>query len=145
VAFVSVTRLRIRSLRFLVPFLLATNHSRRQLRAADGFVEGRLTLELPFAFWTMTVWESLEAMRQFRNAAPHLDAMRRLPKWCDEASYVHWEQGVLDVPSIDVAHARLRDEGKISKVSYPTAAHAAGRTAGDRKPRPAPTFRSSQS
>ncbi len=114
-AFVSVTRLRIRSARFVPEFLIATTRSRRQLRRSAGFVDGRLTLELPLAFWTMTVWADLDAMRRFRNAAPHKDAMVRLLNWCDEASYVHWEQATDDVPSIDVAHSRLRNEGKRRK------------------------------
>ena len=139
--FVSVTRLRIRSVRFLPQFLLAASRSRTQLRAAAGFLEGRLMLELPFAFWTASVWDTRESMRAFRNAPPHLQAMRELPRWCDEASYVHWEQSDAAMPSIDVSHARLDGEGKLSKVHHPTAAHAAGRTVSDKKPRPAPTFR----
>src|SRR5262249_31015517 len=102
-AFVSVTRLRVRSIWFVLPFVLASRRSRQQLRRSPGFIEGRLTIEFPMAFWTMSIWRSHDDMRGFRNAPPHLDAMRRLPRWCDEASYVHWEQRDTELPSIDVA------------------------------------------
>lgn len=139
-AFVSITRLKVRSGRFLIPFLLATWRSRRQLRRAPGFKEGRLTIEWPPAFWTMTVWADLEMMRQFRNAAPHKDAMVKLLDWCGEAAYTHWEQPNETMPSEDVAFNRLRDEGRTSKVRHPTPAHLSGKTVSDRKPRPSATF-----
>jgi hypothetical protein len=140
-AFVSVTRLRIRSLWYVLPFSIASRRSRRQLRQAPGFLEGRLTIEFPRAFWTMTIWKSQEDMRRFRNAPPHLEAMRHLPKWCDEASYVHWEQRDPQLPPIDDAYHVLRKQGTTSKVNHPTAAHSAGQTTSDKKPRPAKTFR----
>jgi hypothetical protein len=140
-AFVSVTRLRVRSIWFLLPFTLASLRTRQQLRRAPGFIEGRLTIEFPFAFWTMSIWKSHDDMRRFRNAPPHLDAMRRLPHWCDEASYVHWEQRDTELPSIDAAYRILHKQGITSKVTHPTAAHSAGQTTSGKKPRPAQTFR----
>src|SRR5215468_3511696 len=107
-AFVSVTRLRVRSIWYFLPFSLAAWRSRDQLRHAPGFIEGRLTIEFPFAFWTMTIWKSQEDMR-------------RLPHWCDEASYVHWEQRDLQLPPIDEAYVQLRNQGITSKVTHPTA------------------------
>ena len=140
-AFVSVTRLRVRSIWFLLPFILASLRSRQQLRRAPGFIEGRLTIEFPFAFWTMSIWKSHDDMRRFRNAPPHLDAMRRLPHWCDEASYVHWEQRDTELPSIDAAYRILHKQGITSKVTHPTPAHSAGQTTSGKKPLAAQTFR----
>jgi hypothetical protein len=139
-AFVSVTRLRVRSLWFLLPFSLVTRRSRDQLLRSPGFIEGRLTIEFPFAFWTMTIWKSQDDMRRFRNAPPHLEAMRRLPQWCDEASYIHWEQRDMQLPPVNEAYLLLRNQGITSKVTHPTAAHSAGQTTSSKKPRPAKTF-----
>lgn len=143
-AFVSVTRLRLRSFRFLLPFLVSTTQSRRQVRRAPGFVEGRMSIEFPRAFWTVTVWESRDAMREFRNTAAHLRAMPRLLAWCDEGSYANWEQPVPEAPPLDVAHQRLRTEGHVSKVNHPSPTHAAGKTTSDAVARPAPAFRSAR-
>jgi hypothetical protein len=138
--FVSVTRLRVRSLRFLPLFAITTMRTRRQLLDADGFVQGRLTIEWPLAFWTMTVWNTVDAMRRYRNHPPHKGAMVRLLDWCDEASYVHWEQATTDVPSVDVAYGRLQAEGKTSKVRHPTSAHADGATVSAKRPQSTPPF-----
>ena len=76
----------------------------------------------------------LSALVWRRNAAPHLEAMRRLPNWCDEASYIHWEQRATQLPPIDDVYLLLRNQGITSKVSHPTAAHAAGQTTSSKKP-----------
>jgi hypothetical protein len=75
-------------------------------------------------------------MRAFRNGGRHQRAMPRLLKWCNEASYVHWEQAEPTMPSLDSAFDRLRTGGRISKVLRPTANQLAGRTTSTKKPLP---------
>jgi hypothetical protein len=135
--FVSITRLRVRQWRFLPSFLVHALRSRRQAQYSAGFLGGAFATELPLGFWTFTVWTDEHAMRAFRNTAAHMRAMPRLIHWCDEASYVHWQQDDTSAPTPAVAFKRLRDTGKTSKVNYPSAAHAAGRTTAGREPKPA--------
>jgi hypothetical protein len=133
-AVISVTRLHLRSLRFLPPFAWHTWRSARQLRASAGFVHGRFANELPYGFWTMTVWRDVGAIRAFRDSAAHRVAMKKLLGWCDEASFVHWEADGTALPPPTEAHARLLQAGQTSKVNHPSAAHRSGRTAADRIP-----------
>jgi len=86
---------------------------------------GRLMLEAHLVFWTATVWESEAAMRAFRSSGAHMQAMPKLLDWCDEASYVHWEQDSAELPSWAEAHRRMVTEGKLSKVKNPSPAQAA--------------------
>ncbi|HEX2100124.1 MAG TPA: DUF3291 domain-containing protein, partial [Candidatus Synoicihabitans sp.] len=135
---VSITRLRLRSARFLPGFAWHTWLSTRQVRRSPGFLGGYLAGGPGLAFWTVTVWTDQEAMRAFRSAGAHLSAMRKLIDWCDEAAVTHWDQPLTESPSAETASARLRGEGRLSKVRHPSPAHAAGQTWPDGKvPRPA--------
>jgi hypothetical protein len=35
-------------------------------------------------------------MKMFRNGEAHRKAMQKLPFWCDEAAYTHWQQETMD-------------------------------------------------
>jgi hypothetical protein len=132
---VVVTRLHVRWWRFLPSFVVHVLRIRRQARSSAGFLGGALASELPRGFWTFTVWQDEPAMRAFQQASPHVGAMSRLPHWCDEASYVHWQQDDASPPTPAVALKQLRDGGIVSMVDHPSAAHAAGKTTADVEPR----------
>jgi hypothetical protein len=73
--FASVTRLRVRSLKYLPAFLWMTFRSQRQVLRATGFLGGRLLLDAKRTFWTLTVSESERAMNTFRGGGLHAQAM----------------------------------------------------------------------
>ena len=73
--FVSVTRLRIRSWRFLPAFLYFTLLSLIQAKRADGNRGTSLMRDAHLVFWTITVWRDEYAMREFAiTGAPTGDA-----------------------------------------------------------------------
>lgn len=133
--FVSVTRLHLRSWRFLPSFVIHNQRSVRQVQRSAGFVGGHLAPEPLFGFWTITVWADEQAMRGFRNHAAHLQAMSRLLDWCDEASYTHWEQDSATLPTLETAFDRVRDHGRTSKVRHPSANHSGGSTVANARPK----------
>jgi hypothetical protein len=132
---IAVTRLHIRSLRFVPGFLVYTVRSSMQVRRARGYVGGWGSNEWPLGFWTATCWNDSASMRAFRNGEPHLTAMRKLLHWCDEASFVHWEQDDQTVPDPAEAYRRLAEGGTLSKVANPSERQQAGRTVGSEPPR----------
>ena len=130
--FVSITRLRVRSWRFLPAFFLQTGSVIAQARKADGFGGGALLRDRQHTFWTLTLWQDQEGMRRYMTSGAHLRVMPRLLDWCDEASVVHWWQTSAAMPDWLEAERRMRAEGRISKVRNPSPDHAEMRFAAPR-------------
>jgi heme-degrading monooxygenase HmoA len=120
----SVTRLRVRSGRFLPSFLWRTFQSQRQLKRAPGFLGGRILIDSGLTFWTLTTWQNEESMRKFRSAGPHARVMPRLAEWCNEATYAHWIQSGDPIPTWQDAYERLSADGRLSRVLHPSKAHS---------------------
>ena len=121
--FVSITRLRVRSWRFMPAFAAHTLRTNFQVKRAEGFAGGGLLPDRKLTFWTMTLWQDQAAMRAYITTGAHLKAMPKLLEWCDEASVVHWTQDEPNLPSWNEADHRMRAEGRVSKVRHPSAAH----------------------
>ncbi|MBL8643189.1 MAG: DUF3291 domain-containing protein [Rhodospirillaceae bacterium] len=126
----SVTRLRLRSLRYLPAFLYRALMALLQVRRADGCLA--LTLgRRGEAFWTVTVWRDENAMKTFMLSGAHAKAMPHLVNWCDESSTVRFEWPATVLPGWDEAMRRMADAGRITPIPHPSPAHAAGNALGE--------------
>jgi len=128
--FVSVTRLRLRSLRFLPAFLWHAVASDWQARRTPGCLGVREMRDPDGSFWTVSAWENRDAMRAYIAAGAHRRAMPKLMEWCDEASIAHWEQAKAELPGWAEARRRIAEEGRPSKVRRPSPAQAAALSRG---------------
>jgi hypothetical protein len=122
-AYVSITRLRIRSWRYLPSLFWYAFLSKRQFRASPGNLAADALMEARMTFWTRSVWADENAMRTFRSSGAHRKVMPRLLDWCDEASVAHWQQDSSEPPKWHEAHQRMQREGRRSKVRNPSDAH----------------------
>lgn len=127
---VSVTRLRLRSWRYLPAFILYTRRALGQARAAPGSMWVRVRGGRRLDFWTLTAWTDEASMMRYRNSGAHGKAMPKLKVWCDEASYAHWEQP--DGPDVSWAEAErhLAEAGRLSHVRQPSLAQQDGTALG---------------
>jgi len=125
--FVSATRLRLRSARYLIPFLFYTVLASRQARRSRGNLGSKLLRDTNRTFWTLTAWQDEDSMRSFMLAGSHRRAMPKLLDWCDEASVTHWKQETSELPGWDQAHRKLVEQGRPSKVRFPSSDHVARR------------------
>ena len=46
-------------------------------------------------------------------AEPHRSTMDRIDEWCDEATFVNWQQTEVSLPDWDVAYERLLSDGHV--------------------------------
>ena len=118
--FVSVSRLRVRSWRYLSRFVIQSLRAARQAKFADGSLAVSVLRDADRAFWTRTVWRDEAAMRSFMRSGVHRRIMARLPEWCDEAALAHWVQDDNEPASGAEAHRRLQKEGRRSRVDHPS-------------------------
>ena len=118
--FISITRLRLRSVIYLPVFFWYTIASNKQLIKDSKFRKGKTLLDKGLTFWTMTLWNTEADMRAYRNSNAHKKAMPKLQHWCNEASVVHWQQEEAEFPSWVEAHQRMQKDGRLSKVKNPS-------------------------
>jgi hypothetical protein len=124
---ISITRLRVRSWRYLPAFLFYALSSARQAARCDGSLAVKVLRDANNTWWTSTSWDSEASMRKFMLMKPHGAAMRKLLEWCDEAALVHWSQPEPALPPWTEAHRRMQVEGRTSKVLHPSPDHSAFR------------------
>ncbi len=122
---ISVTRLRVRSWRYMLSFIIHSNRSAHQAAAAQGNLGVMVLRDRRNAFWTMTAWQDESAMKSFMINGEHGAVMKKLLEWCDEAALVRWTHETADLPDWNEGHRRLQQQGRRSKVNHPSAAHDA--------------------
>jgi hypothetical protein len=93
------TYLPLRGYRFIPRFLAETMKIRRQLAGADGLVGYALDAHpLRKEFFTVSVWESREALERFARAEPHASITRTTPKRMGRSKFRTWSATGGDVP-----------------------------------------------
>ena len=63
--FVSVTRLRVKSMFYLLSFMRANESSVKELKVSKGLLKGKELIDKKLTFWTITLWEDEESMKKF--------------------------------------------------------------------------------
>lgn len=126
----AVTRLHLRSARYVPALIFHALFSLVQARRAPGNLSVTTRRDAHGAFWTLTLWRDAEALRGFMLSGAHRKSMPRLSDWCDEASLVRFDWNAETPPSWNEAERRLKDEGRTSAVKYPNAAQTAAATLG---------------
>lgn len=127
--FISVTRLRLRSIWHLPKFLWHAIPSAGQARKASGNLGVDVFNDAKLAFWTKSAWKDEASMRAYMLAGAHRKAMPTLMDICDEACTAHYEQDGASLPSWTEVHKRLQESGRASKVRHPSPDHEARRIA----------------
>jgi hypothetical protein len=118
--FVSITRVRVRLWRYVPSFLLHSAGALLQAKFSSGNLSASVLADAHFAFWSRTVWSEEAATRAFMHSGVHRRLMPRLLDWCDEAAVAHWITDDARLPSWSEAHRRLQQEGRPSKVRFPS-------------------------
>lgn len=75
----------------LPSFFWHTFKSINQSRKAEGLLYSSFDKEGWETYWTLTVWENKESMKEFRNKGNHLKAMKVSRNIADKLETIKWE------------------------------------------------------
>ncbi|MEK3981363.1 hypothetical protein MKY37_20330 [Psychrobacillus sp. FSL K6-2836] len=89
--YISVTRLHLKGKRKLLSFSFHTIKSIIQSKKAKGLKFSSVNKEGWETYWTLTVWESKEHMKVYRNNGNHLKAMKISRNIADKLELINWE------------------------------------------------------
>jgi hypothetical protein len=74
-------------------------------------------------YWTGTAWRERDSMNAFVGAEPHLGTMVHIAEWCDEATFVDWDQAGSELPDWEAGYERLVTDGQAASLTHPSDAH----------------------
>jgi hypothetical protein len=118
-----VTRLRLRDPAFFDEFFANAVAVVEQAKGSPGNLDADVLAEANNTYWTRTAWQERGLMDAFVGSEPHLSTMGRLGDWCDEATFVDWEQTGADLPDWQDSYRRLVADGQVASLAGATEAH----------------------
>lgn len=118
-----VTRLRLKDPALFDEFFASAVAVVEQAQNSAGNLGADVLAEVNNTYWTRTVWQGRDLMNAFVSSEPHLHTMSRIDDWCDEATFVEWEQAGADLPDWLDGHGRLVASGQGPSLSDATQAH----------------------
>ncbi len=119
-----VTRLRLRDPAAFEEFFASAVAVVEQAKSTEGNLGADVLADANNVYWTRTAWQGRGSMEAFVPREPHLSTMSRIDDWCDEATFVDWEQDTDDLPDWQTSFSRLVTDGQVSSLTDPSEANA---------------------
>ena len=118
-----VTRLRLKDPAIFDDFFAHAIAVVEQAKNSQGNLDADVLAEANNTYWTRTAWQERGLMGAFVGSEPHLTTMGRLDDWCDEATFVDWEQAGAELPDWQDSYRRLVADGQAASLTNATEAH----------------------
>jgi hypothetical protein len=118
-----VTRLRLKDPALLDEFFTDAVAAIEQARKSEGNLGADALADANNAWWSVSAWGERGTMRAFVNNEPHLSISARLDHFCDEATFVDWEQESPDLPDWQTSWRHLIADGAVAELTHPSPAN----------------------
>jgi hypothetical protein len=118
-----VTRLRLRDPALLDEFFTDAVAAIEQAMKAEGNLGADALADANNAWWSVSAWKERRLMQAYVDSEPHLGISTRLDHFCDEATFVDWEQASPDLPDWQTSWRRLTADGKAAELTHPSPAN----------------------
>ena len=122
--YLSMTRLKLKSVIYLLPFGIQNEQVIRQIRTSHGFLKGKELAALDLSMWTATLWDSQESIKAFYFSSFHKDAMKNISVWASEAVTARREiDSFQELPSWEEIRNELMKAGHFTPLQDTSSAH----------------------
>ncbi len=121
--YVSVTRLKLKSFVYLLPFLFHTEQIVKQIRVSENFLQGQLMATHNLSMWTMTLWASEESVREFYLSGSHQLVMGKISEWTSEAVHINHPTNLDQLPPWTEVTQLLANQGHFVHLTHPSENH----------------------
>jgi quinol monooxygenase YgiN len=107
-----VTRLRLKDPAVLDEFFTHAVAVLEQAMKSEGNLGADALAEASNTWWSVSAWQDRARMQSYVNTEPHLSTMGLLDDFCDEATFVDWEQDAPDLPDWQTSWRHLVADGQ---------------------------------
>ena len=118
-----VTRLRLKDPSLLDEFFTDAVAAIEQATKSEGNLGADALADANNAWWSVSAWQERGLMQAFVDGQPHLGISGRLDHYCDEATFVDWEQASPDLPDWQTSWRHLTADGKAAELTDSSAAN----------------------
>ena len=122
-AVIVVTRLRLKDPALLDEFFTDAVAAIEQAQKAEGNLGADALADANNAWWSVSAWQERRLMEAFVARQPHLRISERLDHYCDEATFVDWEQDSPDLPDWPTSWRHLTADGQVAELTHPSDAN----------------------
>jgi hypothetical protein len=120
-----VTRLRLKDPAVLDEFFTHAVAVLEQAMKSEGNVGTDAIAEANNTWWSVSAWQDRGRMRSYVNGEPHLSTMDLLDHFCDEATFVDWEQATPGLPDWQTSWQHLVADGQSAMLTNQSDANQA--------------------
>jgi hypothetical protein len=117
------TRLRLRDPAFFDDFLASAVAVVEQAKNSHGNLGADVLVDANNTYWTRRAWQDRHLMEAFVGTEPHRSTFDRIDDWCDEATFVDWEQAGENLADWQESYECLLTYGQVAALTTPSDAH----------------------
>ena len=118
-----VTRLRLKDPALLDEFFTDAVAAIEQAQKSAGNLGADALADVSNAWWSVSAWTERGPMRAYVDSEPHLTIRARLDHYCDEATFVDWEQASPALPDWPTSWRHLTADGQAAELTHPSPAN----------------------
>jgi hypothetical protein len=112
-----VTRLRLKDPALLDEFFTDAVAAIEQAQKSAGNLGADALADAGNAWWSVSAWTERGPMQAYVDSEPHLTIRARLDHYCDEATFVDWEQASPALPDWPTSWRHLTADGQAVQLS----------------------------